>query len=160
MLSVNSFDDLLQACQGVVEVVKDKSIMQREVIDITQEEGDSCTLPLREYLQLRKLPDDPQNARKTRIKAPLYKIIDETLYQRSYLSPWLRCVKVAQAKSIIQEVHQGGARFLIVAIDYFTKLVEAKPLASTTGKHIERFRLRIVLNFIKSAKSQTSSTQE
>ncbi|GKE13712.1 reverse transcriptase domain-containing protein [Tanacetum coccineum] len=33
----------------------------------------------------------------------------------------------------------GGARFLVVAIDYFTKWVEAKPLVSTTGKHMEKF---------------------
>ncbi|GJX14300.1 reverse transcriptase domain-containing protein [Tanacetum coccineum] len=33
----------------------------------------------------------------------------------------------------------GGARFLVVAIDYFTKLVEAKLLISTTRKHIEKF---------------------
>ncbi|GJR14079.1 reverse transcriptase domain-containing protein [Tanacetum coccineum] len=31
----------------------------------------------------------------------------------------------------------GGARFLVVAIDYFTKWVEAKPLISTTGRHME-----------------------
>lgn len=28
---------------------------------------------------------------------------------------------------------------MIVAIDYFTKWVEAKPLVSTTGKNVERF---------------------
>ncbi|GJX31496.1 reverse transcriptase domain-containing protein [Tanacetum coccineum] len=33
----------------------------------------------------------------------------------------------------------GGARFLVVAIDYFTKWVKAKPLILTTGKHMERF---------------------
>ncbi|GJV50750.1 reverse transcriptase domain-containing protein [Tanacetum coccineum] len=33
----------------------------------------------------------------------------------------------------------GGAKFLIVSIDYFTKWVEAKPLISTTGNHIEKF---------------------
>nr|GEY53799.1 hypothetical protein [Tanacetum cinerariifolium] len=33
----------------------------------------------------------------------------------------------------------GGARFLVVAIGYFTKLVEAKPLVSTTRKHMEKF---------------------
>ncbi|GJX07154.1 putative reverse transcriptase domain-containing protein [Tanacetum coccineum] len=31
----------------------------------------------------------------------------------------------------------GGARFLVVAIDYFTKWVEAKSLISATGKHME-----------------------
>ncbi|GJT85307.1 reverse transcriptase domain-containing protein [Tanacetum coccineum] len=33
----------------------------------------------------------------------------------------------------------GNVKFLIVAIDYYTKWVEAKPLASITGKHVERF---------------------
>ncbi|GKC23795.1 reverse transcriptase domain-containing protein [Tanacetum coccineum] len=33
----------------------------------------------------------------------------------------------------------GGARFLVVAIDYFTKWVKAKPLISTTGRHMEKF---------------------
>nr|GEZ20377.1 hypothetical protein [Tanacetum cinerariifolium] len=33
----------------------------------------------------------------------------------------------------------GGARFLVVAIDYFTKWVDIKPPASMTGKHMEKF---------------------
>ncbi|GKE80707.1 hypothetical protein Tco_1550707, partial [Tanacetum coccineum] len=33
----------------------------------------------------------------------------------------------------------GGARFLVVAIDYITKRVEAKSLVSITGKHMEKF---------------------
>ncbi|GKF92871.1 reverse transcriptase domain-containing protein [Tanacetum coccineum] len=65
-------------------------------------------IPIQEYLQWGKPPDDPQKARKLRIKAPLYRIIDGTLYRRSYLLPWLRRVGETQAKSIIQEVHQGS----------------------------------------------------
>ncbi|GKA15437.1 reverse transcriptase domain-containing protein [Tanacetum coccineum] len=34
---------------------------------------------------------------------------------------------------------RGGARFVIVAIDYFTKWVEAKPLVKITGKEMIRF---------------------
>ncbi|GJU96377.1 reverse transcriptase domain-containing protein [Tanacetum coccineum] len=56
------------------------------------------------------LLDDPQKARKLRIKAPLYKMIKEKLYRRSYLSPWLRCVGPMQAKNIIKEVHEGSCR--------------------------------------------------
>ncbi|GJV86216.1 reverse transcriptase domain-containing protein [Tanacetum coccineum] len=33
----------------------------------------------------------------------------------------------------------GNMKFLVVAIDYFTKWVEAKPLASITGIHMEKF---------------------
>ncbi|GKB44378.1 reverse transcriptase domain-containing protein [Tanacetum coccineum] len=46
------------AKEVLVEVVQDKSITQREVTDVTKEEGDSWMLPIREYLQLGKLPND------------------------------------------------------------------------------------------------------
>ncbi|GJY85546.1 reverse transcriptase domain-containing protein [Tanacetum coccineum] len=96
------------AKEVLVEVVQEKSIVQREVTDIVKEEGNNWMLPIREYVQLGTLPNDPQKARNIRIKAPLYKIIYDKLYRRSYLSPWLRCVGPVQAKSIIQEIHQGS----------------------------------------------------
>ncbi|GKF58894.1 reverse transcriptase domain-containing protein [Tanacetum coccineum] len=34
---------------------------------------------------------------------------------------------------------RGGAKFVIVAIDYFTKWIEAKPLVKITGKEVIRF---------------------
>ncbi|GJU90375.1 reverse transcriptase domain-containing protein [Tanacetum coccineum] len=34
---------------------------------------------------------------------------------------------------------RGGAKFVIVAIDYFTKWIEAKPLIKITGKEVIRF---------------------
>ncbi|GJZ98443.1 reverse transcriptase domain-containing protein [Tanacetum coccineum] len=33
----------------------------------------------------------------------------------------------------------GKVKFVIVAIDYFTKWIEAKPLAKTTGKEVRKF---------------------
>ncbi|GJW44981.1 hypothetical protein Tco_0073780 [Tanacetum coccineum] len=48
----------------LVEVVQEKSIIQREVTDVIKEEGDNWMLPIREYLQLGILPNDPQKARK------------------------------------------------------------------------------------------------
>ncbi|GJR79576.1 reverse transcriptase domain-containing protein [Tanacetum coccineum] len=136
------------AKEVLVKVIQNKSIAKKEVADIVQEEGDNWMTPIREYLRSGTLPDDPQKARKLRIKAPLYKMIEEKLYQRSYLSPWLRCVGPMQANNIIKEgidivgpllTAPGGERFLVVAIDYFTKWVKVKPLISTTGKHMEKF---------------------
>ncbi|GJR88126.1 reverse transcriptase domain-containing protein [Tanacetum coccineum] len=123
-------------------------------------DGSGAGLMLVLFDSLGILPNDPQKVRKLRIKAPLYRMIDDKLYHRSYLSSWLRCVGSVQARSIIQEIHQGscemlagpridiirplpiaprGARFLVMAIDYFTKWVEAKPLVSKTGKHMGKF---------------------
>nr|GEU41471.1 reverse transcriptase domain-containing protein [Tanacetum cinerariifolium] len=96
------------AKEVLVEVIQDKSITQNEVANVTQEKEDSWMIPIREYLQFGKLLDDPQKARNLQIKSLLYRIIDGLLYRRSYLSQWLRCVGETQAKSIIQEVHQGS----------------------------------------------------
>ncbi|GJZ59866.1 reverse transcriptase domain-containing protein, partial [Tanacetum coccineum] len=45
------------------------------------------------------------------------------------------------AKALIQILSMAprGARFLVIAIDYFTKWVKVKPLVSTTGKHMKKF---------------------
>ncbi|GJX50761.1 reverse transcriptase domain-containing protein [Tanacetum coccineum] len=63
------------AKEVLVEVIQNKSIKEKGVADIVQEEGDNWMTPIREYLKSGTLPDDPQKARKLRIKAPLYRII-------------------------------------------------------------------------------------
>ncbi|GJZ59745.1 hypothetical protein Tco_0615561 [Tanacetum coccineum] len=96
------------AKEVLVEVIQNKSIIEKGVADIANEEGDNWMTPIREYLRLGALPDDPQKARKIHIKAPLYKMIEEKLYRRSYLSPWLTCVGPMQAKNIVKEVYKGS----------------------------------------------------
>ncbi|GJV22633.1 reverse transcriptase domain-containing protein [Tanacetum coccineum] len=109
-LIANQVNKLFEARQPevLVEVLQEKSITQKEVANITREKEDNWMISIWEFLLLGKLPDDPQKARKLRIKAPLYKLMDGTLYRRSYLSPRLRCVGAAQTKNIIQDVHQGS----------------------------------------------------
>ncbi|GKE14123.1 reverse transcriptase domain-containing protein, partial [Tanacetum coccineum] len=89
------------ANEVLVEVLAEKSIVQREVTDIIKEEGENWMLPIREYLLFGMLPKYPQKARKLRVKASKYRIIDENLYRKSYLSPWMRCVGPIQAKCVI-----------------------------------------------------------
>ncbi|GKE06676.1 reverse transcriptase domain-containing protein, partial [Tanacetum coccineum] len=96
------------AKEVLVKVIQNKSIAKKEVADIVQEEGDNWMTPIREYLRSGTLPYNPQKVRKIRIIAPSYKMIEEKLYRRSYLSPWLRCVGPMQAKNIINEVHEGS----------------------------------------------------
>ncbi|GKE17601.1 reverse transcriptase domain-containing protein [Tanacetum coccineum] len=98
----------LEKTMNLFEVIQNKSITEKGVADIAKEEGDNWMTPIREYLRSGALPDNPQKARKLRIKASLYKMVEENLYRRSYLSPWLRCVRPMLAKKIIKEVHEGS----------------------------------------------------
>ncbi|GKC28117.1 reverse transcriptase domain-containing protein [Tanacetum coccineum] len=82
--------------------------MEHEIADVIKEEGENWMLPIREYLLFGLLPKDPQKARKLRVKAPQYRIIDGNLYRKSYVSSWLRCVGPTQAKCILQEIHKGS----------------------------------------------------
>ncbi|GJZ97111.1 reverse transcriptase domain-containing protein [Tanacetum coccineum] len=96
------------AKEVLVKVIHTKLVADKEVTDIVKEDEASWMVPIREYLKEGILPKDPQKARKLRIKVPLYRMIEERLYRRSYMSPWLRCVGLMQAKSIIKEVYEGS----------------------------------------------------
>ncbi|GJX31955.1 reverse transcriptase domain-containing protein [Tanacetum coccineum] len=96
------------AKEVLVEVIQTKSVAEKELTDVVKEDENSWMVPIRGYLKEGILPKDPQKARKLRIKAPLYRMIEERLYRRLYMSPWLRCVGPMQAKSIIKEVHEGS----------------------------------------------------
>ncbi|GKE16127.1 hypothetical protein Tco_1423704 [Tanacetum coccineum] len=68
------------AKEVLVEVIQNKSITEKGVADIAKKERDNWMTPIREYLRLGALLDDPQKGRKLRIKASLYKMIEEKLY--------------------------------------------------------------------------------
>ncbi|GJR72933.1 reverse transcriptase domain-containing protein [Tanacetum coccineum] len=216
--------DLLKNFQHlkVQEKLAQKSIHEKKVAKPEVEEENSWMTPIIEYLISRILPEDKKLARKVRVKAPNYRIIDGILYKRSFLTPWLRCIGPKQAKKVIREIHGGACglhagprsliakittlgyywpsmhrdsieiiqsykacrihspisrlpkqdmtsitaawpfiqwgidvvgplpevlgrvKFLIVSIDYFTKWVDAKPLASVTGKHVESWMTPII----------------
>nr|GEX63651.1 reverse transcriptase domain-containing protein [Tanacetum cinerariifolium] len=91
---------------------------------------------------LGTLPSDRKEARKLRIKARQYELLEGVLYRRSFLMSWLRCVRPLQADYVIREIHEesyrpGNVKFLIVAMDYFTKWIEAKAVAKITGEEIK-----------------------
>ncbi|GKF09541.1 reverse transcriptase domain-containing protein [Tanacetum coccineum] len=115
-------------------------------------------------------------------------MINGTLYKKSFLGPWLRCVGPLQANYVLREIHEGSCsmhsgprsmvakvirtgyywptmnmdarnliracndyiagpfpkgpgkvKFLIVVIDYFTKWIEAKAVATITGNQVKKF---------------------
>ncbi|GKA56023.1 reverse transcriptase domain-containing protein [Tanacetum coccineum] len=203
--------------QVLVEELKEKSISEVEILAIVEEEGDTWMTSIFEYLTEETLPADVKEAREVRRKSQRFAVINGTLYKKSFLRPWLRCVGPLQANYVLREIHEGSCsmhagtrsvvakalrigyywptmhkdtrtliracqecqvhklvprnsqqkltpitslwsfykwgidiagpfleeprkvKFLIVAIDYFTKWIEAKPVATITGNQIKRF---------------------
>ncbi|GJV10991.1 reverse transcriptase domain-containing protein [Tanacetum coccineum] len=203
--------------QVLVETLKRKSIEEKEILAIVEEEGYYWMTPLVEYLTEGTLSAETKKARVIKIKARQYAMINGVLYKKSFLEPWLWCVGPAQAEYVVREIHegscsmhsgprsvvakvirsgyywptmhkdarniirtcnycqthrpvprnpqqkltpitspwpfykwgidisgpflegQGKVKFLIVAIDYFTKWIEAKPVATITGNQVKKF---------------------
>ncbi|XP_071698620.1 uncharacterized protein [Rutidosis leptorrhynchoides] len=90
-----------------VEEVKVKSIEEDSVSAAVEEEERSWMTPIIELLTKGTLPIDLSEARKIKMKAPMYLLDKGVLYRKSFLGPHLRCLNPTQAESIIREVHEG-----------------------------------------------------
>nr|GEY88075.1 reverse transcriptase domain-containing protein [Tanacetum cinerariifolium] len=214
-LTSTSFPHLSK--QVLVEVLETKFIMGKEVTAVIEEEGPTWMTELVDYLKKGILSRDEKEARKLRLKARQYELMEGVLYKRSFLTLWLRCVGPLQAEYVMREIHEGSysmhagpwsvvakavrieyywptmhrdardmirkcsncqihrpvtrhpqqpltpitapwpfykwgidiagpfpegpgkVKFLIVAIDYFTKWIEAKAVATITGGQVKKF---------------------
>ncbi|GKB00017.1 reverse transcriptase domain-containing protein [Tanacetum coccineum] len=175
--------------QVLVEELKEKSINEIEVFTVVEEEGDSWMTPIHEYLTDETLPAERKKARAIKQKSQCFAIINEMLYKKSFLGPWLRCVGPSQVNYVLLEIHEGSCsmhagprsviakalrignpqeklnpitspwpfykwgidiaepfpegpgkvKFLIVVMDYFTKWIKAKPVATITGNQVKKF---------------------
>nr|GEU43739.1 reverse transcriptase domain-containing protein [Tanacetum cinerariifolium] len=175
--------------QVLVEVLETKSITGKEVTAVIEEEGPTWMTELVNYLKEGILPGEEKAARKLRLKARQYELMEGVLYKRSFLTPWLRCVGPLQAEYVMREIHEGSCsmhagprsvvakairlgyfwstmhkdardmirkcsdcqihrpfsegskkvKFLIVTMDYFTKWIEVKTVATITGGQVKKF---------------------
>ncbi|GJY50763.1 reverse transcriptase domain-containing protein [Tanacetum coccineum] len=160
-LDLMTFSRLMK--EVLVEVLPEKSIVQREVTDIIKEEG-----PVQAKSIIQEIHQGS-----CEIHAGSRSVVSKIM-KLGYYWPSMhvdakaqiqRCEACLIHSSVPKKPKQemtpitlewpfswwgadivgplliapGGARFLVVAIDYFTKWVETKPLVSITGKHMEKF---------------------
>nr|GEV16386.1 reverse transcriptase domain-containing protein [Tanacetum cinerariifolium] len=182
--------------QVLVEVLENKSLKEKEVAAVIEEDGPTWMTHIADYLKDGVLPGNNKEARKLPLKARQYELMKGVLYRRSFLTPWLRCVGPLQADYVTREIHEGSysmqagprsvlakairlgyywptrhkdardmirkcndcqihrpgidiagpfpeglgkVKFLIVAMDYFTKWIEAKAVAMITGGQVKKF---------------------
>nr|GEW45917.1 reverse transcriptase domain-containing protein [Tanacetum cinerariifolium] len=77
-----------------VEVLKDKSIKEKEVTTVVEEDGPTWMTPIVEYLKEGTLPSDRKEARKLRIKARQYELMEGILYSRYGFTKWIEAKAV------------------------------------------------------------------
>ena len=93
------------------------SIDLPEVQQIENEEN--WMTPIVSYLKDEKLSKGKDEARKLRVRAARYFLMDEVLYKRGFSQPYLRYLASDKANYVLQEVHEGacgnhsGARSII-----------------------------------------------
>nr|GEX35033.1 reverse transcriptase domain-containing protein [Tanacetum cinerariifolium]GEY80795.1 reverse transcriptase domain-containing protein [Tanacetum cinerariifolium] len=124
-IALTSFAHLLK--QFLVEVLKGKSIQEEEVAIVVEEEGPTWMTPIMEYLKDGTLPGDRNEASKLCIKARQYELLEGVLYRRSFL----------KSRSFPEE--PGNVKFFIVVVDYFTKWIEVKVVATITVIQVKKF---------------------
>ena len=87
--------------------------------EVQQIGGENQMTPIIVYLKDERLLEDKYEARKLRIKAAKYVLIDEVLYKRGFSQPYLRCLALDESNYVLKEVHEGacgnhsGARALV-----------------------------------------------
>uniref|UniRef100_A0A2N9GFI7 Uncharacterized protein n=1 Tax=Fagus sylvatica TaxID=28930 RepID=A0A2N9GFI7_FAGSY len=204
-----------------IKIVQQSSLQATEMNPVHTEI--SWMTPIISYLQGGTLPDNRHEARRLKVRASRFLMLQGILHKRGFSLPYLRCLALDEAKYVMREIHEGicgnhsGARalqkmivkagyywpsmqtdvnrfvqhcdkcqrfanllhsppevlvpmtapwpfaqwgldimgpfpigrrqlkFLVVAIDYFTKWVEAEPLATITEKSIQSFVWKAVI---------------
>nr|GEW40883.1 hypothetical protein [Tanacetum cinerariifolium] len=143
--------------QVLVEVLENKSIKEKEVAAVIEEDGPTWMTQLVDYLKDGVLPGDEEEARKLRLKA--YYVMREIhkglcsmhAGPRSVVAKAIRLgyywpTMHKDARDMIRKCNDcpfpegpGKVKFLIVAMDYFTKWIEAKAVATITGRQVKKF---------------------
>nr|GEW28853.1 hypothetical protein [Tanacetum cinerariifolium] len=135
----------------LVETLKEKSIQEKDVTIVVEEDGPTRMTPIMKYLKEETLPSDRKEARKLCIKARQYELLEEVLYRRvipyvvvkvrrttpsealtPIMAPWLFYKWGIDIAGPFSE-GPGKVKFLIVAMDYFIKWIEAKAAETITS---------------------------
>ncbi|GJZ58650.1 reverse transcriptase domain-containing protein [Tanacetum coccineum] len=134
LVKVRTLTSSFKVKQVLVEELKEKSISELEILAVVEEEGDTWMTHIFEYLMEETLPADVKKSRAVRRPLQANYVLREIHEGSCSMHAGIRSV-VAKALKI----GPGKVKFLIVAIDYFTKWIKAKPVATIADNQIKKF---------------------
>nr|GEV57016.1 hypothetical protein [Tanacetum cinerariifolium] len=138
----------------LVKVINERSTEGQEIHTIEEEEGDNWMTPIRRCLEEGIWPKDKNEARcqlchtgdphgilrhARRSTSCSKKVVRQRYYwpimHEDAKKEVEKCMDILGPLPPVR----GGAKFVIVAIEYFTKWIKAKPVLKITGKEVIRF---------------------
>ncbi|GJW12740.1 reverse transcriptase domain-containing protein [Tanacetum coccineum] len=153
--------------QVLVEELKEKSVNEIEVLTVVEEEGDSWMTSIHEYLTDETLPAERKKATSIKRKSQRFAIINGMYYWPTMHKDARALIKACQECQVHKLIPRNPqeklipitsplpfykwdidiagpfpkgprkVKFLIVVMDYFTKWIEAKPVATITGNQVK-----------------------
>ncbi len=115
-----------------VEVVRHSSL---QTIEVNPIETKNCWMtPIISYLERGTLPDDRHEAKRIKVRASRFTILQGTLYKKGFSLPYLRCLIPAETEYVLKEIHEGicgnhsGARSLakkVIRAGYYRPSIQA-----------------------------------
>nr|GEU68586.1 reverse transcriptase domain-containing protein [Tanacetum cinerariifolium] len=139
--------------QELVEELKEKSIDEKKVLAVVEVEAHTWMTPIHEYFVEEILPEEKKKAEAIRRKARRCQETDKGMQRLPGTPPGAKKL-VAKFNPITSpwpfykwgidiagpfSEGPGKVKFLIVAIDYFIKCIEAKLVATIMGAQIKKF---------------------
>lgn len=92
----------------IVYIVLQHSILE-ELRSIQNIEMEDWRVPVVHYLLFDALPEDRHEARKLRVQATHFCLIDGKLFKRSIEGPYLKCLGPTESREILEELHERSA---------------------------------------------------
>ncbi|XP_074297588.1 uncharacterized protein LOC141628330 [Silene latifolia] len=86
---------------------EEENVDTTNIICVYTADEDVCRQPIIDFLDHQKLPDDLRYKVKIRRRAPKFIHYKGTLYRRSFLGQWLRCLSKDEAAEAMNEAHSG-----------------------------------------------------
>ena len=89
----------------MIEVLTNPSIKEIQALQV--ESKGTWMTPILSYIQEGKLPKDPNEARRTKVRLARFAILNGQLYKQGYALPYLKCLNPQEANYALREIHKG-----------------------------------------------------
>ena len=114
------------ATESIDEFDEVQYVPSIDLLEVQQiEDKESWMTPIVSYLKNGKLPEGKDEAKKLRIRAARYVLIDEVLYKRGFSQPYIRCLDPHEANYVLREIHEGACGNHSGARSHIHKVVRA-----------------------------------